>query len=207
MKKLLTLFLFAFSLGAMSQKPMSILDATADKVRKMGDVKIAFTATTFVGSEESGAIHGTMLVSGKKLHLSTEDMKSWYDGKTQWSMLAGSGEVNVTTPTQKEIAAINPYSFISHYKKGYRLSMKKTNLRGKEVYEIHMTATKAQNPAQEIYVDIAAADHTPLCIRVRQDSEWNRISLLSLQGGMNFPDSDFTFPKEQYPNVEIIDLR
>lgn len=207
MKKLLTLLLLALSLLTSAQKPMSILDATADKIRKMGDVKIAFTATTFIGSEESGDIHGTMLVSGKKLHLSTEDMKSWYDGKTQWSMLTGSGEVNVTNPTEKEIAAINPYTFISHYKKGYRLTMKKSTLRGKEVYEIHMTATKSQNPAQEIYVDIAVADYTPLCIRVRQDNEWNRISLQSLQGGMNFPSSDFTFPKEEYPDVEIIDLR
>ncbi len=46
-----------------------------------------------------------------------------------------------------------------------------------------------------------------MCIRVRQDKDWHRISIRSFQGGQNFQDSDFTFPKEKYPTAEIIDLR
>ena len=46
-----------------------------------------------------------------------------------------------------------------------------------------------------------------MCIRVRQDKDWHRISIRSFQGGQNFQDSDFTFPKAQYPTAELIDLR
>lgn len=207
MKKILTLLVCLLSLGAMAQKPMKVLDATAAGIRKAGDVKVSFTATTFVGSTEQGSTSGTMLLKGRKMQLSTPDMKTWYDGKTQWSMLTESGEVNVSNPTEKEIAAINPYSFLSHYKKGYKMSMKEKTLRGQQAYEVHMTATSTSNPAQEIYVDVAKDSYTPLCIRIRQDEEWNRISIHSIQGGMNFPDSDFVFPKNEYTDVEVVDLR
>lgn len=195
------------SLGAVAQKPMKVLDETAGRIRKMGDVNISFTATTFAGNTESGSTQGSMLLSGKRMQLTTPDMKTWYDGKTQWSMMAESGEVNVTNPTEKEMAAVNPYTFLSHYKKGYRLSMKETTLRGQQTYEVHMVATSQKNPAQEIYVNVSKSNYTPLCIRVRQDEEWNRITIHDLKGNMQTSDADFTFPKSEYTDVEIIDLR
>ena len=76
--------------------------------------------------------------------------------------------------------------------------MKESTLRGQATYEVHMLATKPDNPAQEIYVDVARADHMPLCIRIRQGKEWNRITIKSLQGGMKLADSDFVFPSTEY---------
>lgn len=207
MNRLLVAFsLCLLSLWTTAQKPMNVLDEAAASVRMAGNMKIGFTATTFSDGKELSSTTGTMLLKGKKMQLDTPEMKMWYDGTRQWTMLTGSDEVNSSIPTAKEMASVNPYSFISAYKKGYRMSMRETSLRGQQVYEIHMRATKTENPAQEIYVDVSKADSSPLCIRIRQDNEWNRISIHSLQGGMDFPDSDFTFPREQYPDCEIIEL-
>jgi hypothetical protein len=102
---------------------------------------------------------------------------------------------------------MNPYSFLGLYKKGYKMKVRQTKLRGKDAYEVHLIANKTTNINQEIYIDVAKNDYTPLCIRVRQDNDWNRISIHSLQGNQHFTESDFEFPKSEYPNVEIIDLR
>ncbi len=207
MRKLLSVILLFMSLGSMAQNARQILDATAAKIRQMGDVKGTFTATSFNGTTEQGSTKGTMLLQGKKMQLSTDDMKMWYNGKTQWSLMPESGEVNVSTPTEREMAHMNPYSFINMYKKGYKMTVSTTKLRGKDVYEVHLIARNARNNAQEMYIDVTKNDYTPLCIRVRQDNEWNRISIHSLLGNQHFTDADFEFPKSEYPNIEIIDLR
>ena len=208
MRKIFTVMALCMATAAiMAQKPVKVLDAAAARIRKAGNVQVKFTATTFEGSQEQGSTTGVILIKDKKMQLSTPEMRMWYDGKTQWSLITESGEVNVTNPTEKEVAGMHPYSFISYYKKGYRLSMKETTLRGQQAYEVHMTATDSSRPAQEIYVDVSKNDYTPMCIRIRQDGEWNRISVYSLQGGMDFPDSDFVFPSSEYKDVEIIDLR
>ena len=207
MRKILTALLLLLSLGSMAQNARQILDAAAAKVKQMGDVKASFTATAFNGTTEQASTKGTMLLQGKKMHLSTDDVKIWYNGKTQWSLIPESGEVNVTTPTEPEIATTNPYSFINLYKKGYKMKVRTTKLRGKDTYEVHLVARNDRNSVQEIYIDVAKNDYTPLCIRVRQDNNWNRISIHSLQGNQHFTDTAFEFPKSEYPNVEIIDLR
>lgn len=208
MRKVFTVItLCIIAVAALAQRPIKVLDTAAERVRKAGDVQVKFTATTFEGSDEQGSTAGVMLLKGKKMQLSTPEMRMWYDGKTQWNLITESDEVNVTTPTEKEMAGMHPYSFISHYKKGYRLSLKEVTLRGQQAYEVHMTAIDRDKPAQEIYVDVSKSDYSLMCIRIRQDSEWNRIVIHSLQGGMNFPDSDFVFPSSEYKDVEIIDLR
>ena len=199
--------LLAFAMAVTAQSAMKVLDKTASSIRKAGDVQVKFAAATFVDGVEQTSTEGVMLLRDKSMQLTTPEMRMWYDGHTQWSMINESGEVNVTNPTEREMAAINPYTFISHYKKGYRLSMKESTLRGQATYEVHMLATKPDNPAQEIYVDVARADHMPLCIRIRQGKEWNRITIKSLQGGMKLADSDFVFPSSEYRDVEVIDLR
>ena len=207
MKKILTIILLLLSIGSMAQNARQILDATASRIKKMGDVKATFTATSFNGTTEQGSSKGAMFLQGKKMYLSTNDMMMWYNGTTLWSMMKESSEVNVSTPTEREMANMNPYSFLGLYKKGYKMSAKQTKLRGKDVYEVHLIARYAGSNAQEMYVDVTKNDYTPLCIRVRQDNDWNRISIHSLQGNQHFTANDFEFPKNDYPNIDIIDLR
>ena len=53
-----------------------------------------------------------MLLSGKRLKLSTPQLITWYDGKTQWNYIVNANEVDVSYPTKKEMTTLNPYSFL-----------------------------------------------------------------------------------------------
>ena len=184
-----------------------VLDNAASLIRKSGDVKTEFTATTFTGTTEQGSTSGTMLLQGKKFQLNTPEMITWYDGKQQWCYVPETEEVNLTIPTEKEMQAVNPYAFLNLYKKGYDITMRESTLRGEQTYEVHLLAQDAKLSAQEIYIDVRRSDYLLLCIRVRQDKDWHRISIHSCQGGQKIQESDFTFPKEKYPNAELVDLR
>ncbi len=113
MKKIFTCIMCLLSMAASAQNARQILDDTATKIKQMGDVKVNFTATSFSGTTEQAKTNGTILLQGKKMQLSTDDMKMWYNGKTQWSLMPESGEVNVSTPTEREMTSMNPYSFLN----------------------------------------------------------------------------------------------
>ena len=65
-------------------------------------------------------------MKGDKFLLETEGVTTWFDGRTQWSYLASSDEVNVSEPTLEELQSINPYSWLSLYKQDYKLKVAKT---------------------------------------------------------------------------------
>ena len=59
---------------------------------------------------------------GNKFVLETDEMKTWYNGECQWSLIFDMEEVNLSEPTQEELTEINPYELLNLYKKGYSSS-------------------------------------------------------------------------------------
>ena len=209
MRKGFILFiLWAFcSLGAAAQNAKEILDATAARMMESGGVRAQFKATQFQGTTPESETTGTLLISGQQFQMETPEMTTWYDGKTQWAMLKGAGEVNVSEPTEEERAAMNPSTLINIYKKGYSYKLKKSTLRGKPTYSIYLKAKNKKAAFSEIYVDVEQGTNNPLCLRAKRDGNWMRLAILSFQAGQTLPATTFTFPTQDYPDIEVIDLR
>lgn len=205
---LLTLCLcVAAATTATAQSARSVLDKTAARMTASGDVKAQFKATTFSGTTPQSEAKGTLVLSGRKFHMTTDELITWFDGTTEWSMMTGSDEVNISTPTEEEQAAVNPATLISIYKKGYRYTLKESSLRGKPTYVVYLKAKNKKMPFTDMIVDVDKATFNPLCLRAKKDGDWLRIAILSFQNGLSLPASTFTFPSKDYPNVELIDLR
>ena len=45
---------------------------------------------------------------------------------------------------------------------------------------------------KEVYVDIRKSDYQPLCIRVLEDKDWQRVSILDFKGNLHLGDDFFT---------------
>ena len=192
---------------AYAQDAMKVLDIAADRIRKAGNVQIEYKASIFSGATETATTVGTMWLQESKLKLETEDVITWYDGKTRWLYIPSSNEVSIDAPSKKEMAAMNPYTFMNIYKKGFKMTVKETVLRGEAVYEVYLKARYAKMEVKEVYVDIRKSDYQPLCVRVREDKDWQRVSVLSFKGNLKLDDNFFTFPKSEYPDVLINDMR
>ena len=216
MKRIALFFLLALTsvfatstLGAGKDKETrKILDATAQHITKSGGISINFTATTLLGKVNQGSISGTMDIQGKKFFMQTSEMQTWFDGKTSWSMQTGDSEVNMTEPTGTELQAMNPYAFVDIYKHGFNYKMKKGSLvNGKQGYKIYLTADNAKQEIREMFLEIDN-QYNPVRVSMRQGkNQWVRIVVNSFKTGQSFNDDHFVFPKENYPNAEIIDLR
>lgn len=195
------------SLQLFADDAMKVLDIAADRIRKAGDIEIEYKASIFSGATEKASATGTMWLRENQMKLDAEGITTWYDGKTRWCYVPTSNEVNIDEPSKKEMAAMNPYTFMGIYKKGFKMTVKETVLRGEAVYEVYLKARYAKMDVKEIYVDIRKSDYQPLCIRVRESNDWQRVSITNFKSNLKFENEFFTFPTNDYPNVLINDMR
>lgn len=208
LKKHLILLAFALvPLFMQAQSAREVLDATAARLSAPGGIKAKFKATQFNGNNAEGEAAGTLLLRGRAYQVKTNELTTWYDGTTQWSMMNGSDEVNVTTPSEAEQAQLNPATLINIYKKGYKCTMNKSTLRGHKTFVVHLIAKSKKAYYTDIYVDVEQGTYTPLCFRAKHDGNWMRLSVLSFMSGLDLPASDFVFPAKDFPKAEVIDLR
>ncbi len=207
MRKTLSLLAVLVSICIQAQDAMKVLDIAADRIRKAGNVKIEYKTGIFSNGTETASSSGTMWLQESKMKLEADGIKTWYNGKTRWCYVPEANEVNIDEPNKKEMAAMNPYTFMNIYKKGFKMTVKETVLRGEAVYEVYLKARYAKMEVKEIYVDVRKSDYQPLCIRLRENKDWQRVSVLSFKGNLNLSDDFFTFKESEYPNVLINDMR
>lgn len=204
MMKQLYMFLVLFCLGigqTQAQSAMSVLEKAAANFRKAGGVKIGYT---YQVGDENGA--GQIQLKGRKFVNHMDGQTIWFDGKTMWTYVPDNEEVNVTTPTQKELAKMNPYAFLSLYKKGYKATLRGKD--SKQYYAVELTATDAKRSPKSILVHVNRTDYRLQYARLSLSSgETLTVKVSSYAAKQTWTDSHFTFPKKSYPKAEIIDLR
>jgi len=203
MKKILFTLLLSLCCAATvhAQSATSILDKAAATFRKAGGVKIGYT---YQMNGQGGA--GDIQLKGNKFVNHMDGQKLWFNGKTLWTYIPDNQEVNVTTPTQKELAKMNPYAFISLYKKGYKATLGGNGT--KKYYVIQLTATNTKRSPSRITVHVSRSDYRLLYAKLTLSSgDTLTVSVTSYKDRQQWADSHFAFPSKSYPDVEVIDLR
>lgn len=204
---LFTVWMLFLTIPMVAQQPdaRDILDRAADAFRREGSIKITFSVRA-----PEGNTNGSIRLKGDKFLLETEGVTTWFDGRTQWSYLASSDEVNVSEPTPEELQSINPYSWLSLYKQDYKLKVAKTgNASDDTAYKVVMNATKRSQDMQCIILYIEKGSFRPLKLSmVQRDSKDAAVVFInSYQTGKNYDDSLFVFDRKAYPTAELVDLR
>ena len=174
-----------------------ILDKTASVVGRKGGASANFT----VSSSKVGTVSGSIAIKGNMFHARTPQAIVWYNGKTQWSYMKSTNEVNISTPTEAQKMKMNPYTFLTMYKSGYNLSMTR---KGKN-YNVHLVAQNKTRSVQEVYLSINSS-YTPTTVKMREGQTWTTIAITNFRA-QSQPTSTFTFRVKDFPSAEIMDLR
>ncbi len=204
------LFLFSvamFATGKRDAATRQVLDKAVQQLTEQGGVSFNYLIINNPGKENQTRTSGSMDVQGNKFYLNSPDMLSWYDGKTQWSMIPNDTEVNMSEPSPAEQQAMNPTILLQLYKKGFDYKMKQGKLsNGENGYKIYLNADNKKQKIREMYIEVTDS-YRLTRISILEGKNWMRIVLSNTKTGKKFADSHFTFPAKQYPNVEIIDIR
>ncbi|MFA4046753.1 cell envelope biogenesis protein LolA [Prevotella sp. PCHR] len=194
---LLTLTVFSLCMSAQTQvQARKILDKTASIVGRKGGASASFTI-----KGKHGNASGRISIKGNKFTARTSDAIVWFDGKTQWTYMKSSQEVNVSNPTEAQQQAMNPYKFITLYKNGFNLSMKNVA----SGWQIHLVATNKSRSIKEMYITVGK-DYLPKEVKMLQSSGWTTVAISGFKAS-NISDSAFRFNAREFPHAEIIDLR
>ncbi|MCI6671348.1 MAG: LolA-like putative outer membrane lipoprotein chaperone [Prevotella sp.] len=199
-KEILTLFMLLaclFAYGQSNKQAMTILD----KCLKKTNIQSGLSANFTISSKSYGKTSGSTLLKGNKFKVITPESTIWFNGKTQWTYLKATDEVNITTPNSSEWLALNPYSFISLYKQGYSATPKTIN----NTYQVHLKATSKTKNIQELYL-LIGKDYSLRQVKLLHGKEWITLTITSLKS-TKLSDTVFVFNKKDYPKAEIIDLR
>ena len=202
MKKTLLVSLLLFTTICISAQNATearkILDKTASVIGRKGGASASFK----ISSAKIGSTSGTIAIKGNKFHARTPQAIVWFNGKTQWSYMKSTDEVNISTPTEAQQMSMNPYKFINMYKQGYTLSMNKSG----QNYNVHLVAQNKQRTVQEMYILVNAKTYTPSQVKMREGQTWTTITISSFQA-KNQPDAIFAFKAKDFPTAEVVDLR
>ena len=199
MKKLfftLLSILLPYCLSAQTDKAKVVLDKVISTLTKEGGIQIDFEGT------ESGSI----VMKGEKFYLHSGQIQSWYDGKTQWSYVADTEEVNISHPTPEELQGINPYFILVNYQENFNSSYKgMKSHEGKQVQEIVLVPKGNANERITLWI---SKMNYPIYIKVENNGKpVSEINVKAIQKQEQITDHAFRFNKSLYPNAEIIDLR
>ena len=186
-----------FCTATFAQTAKSVLDKAAANITVKSGVQANFKM-----SGSMGTTSGTIAVKGKKFHATTPQAIVWFDGKTQWTYMKNNDEVNVTTPTEAQLQAINPYNFINLYKNGYSYMLNKS---GKD-YVVHLTASSKDKKIREMFISVNKTSYTPTQVKLLQGTKWTIFDIIDLKK-QNISDTQFRFNAKDFPQAEVIDLR
>lgn len=185
------------TVASYGQSAKSVLDKAASVVSNKSGVQASFS----ISSQQYGNISGTISIKGQKFHATTKEATVWFDGKTQWTYVKKNDEVNINTPTQSDLQAINPYNFIYMYKQGYTATMTKDA----QNFVVTLKGEKGKS-IQEMVITINKQTYVPSQLRMLKNKQWTTINVSNFKT-VTLSDGTFRFNPKAYPNAEIIDLR
>ncbi|MDR3250156.1 MAG: outer membrane lipoprotein-sorting protein [Tannerella sp.] len=186
-----------------------IVEKTSQLYREWGGMEIAFVANiSSVKNGTSESFEGTITMKGDKFVLKTPDMTTWFDGKTQWTYITRNNEVNVIEPSDKDLRFLNPMFLINDYKKDFNVSLigESTSGNAKTAYDI-LLVPKKNDDFEKIEVQIEKSTFLPARLVATMRNDMRSSITIRQINRSNEADAVFLYPKEQYPDAEIIDLR
>lgn len=204
MKKFILLAIAVLSCGIIAAQDADRMMATL--IRTIGDKGISCDATISAGNGND-EIRVRLIMKGEQWFLQTPETAVWYDGKTEYSGIVEDDkviEVMIQECSTEEQMSGNPFLVIKHHD-GFNVSATDSRT-------LVLTAEDQKKGAYEGILKVVVTfgtDNRPTLIRIRQkdmgDSDIT-MKITRYETGTT-SESDFTFPKDKWPDAEIIDLR
>lgn len=193
------LLLTFISVNVSAQTAKQILDKAAQTFRNAGGV-----AVTYNYSSQGQSGEGVLKMKDGKFTNAFGDFVLWFNGTTLWTLVRSNEEVNVTTPSAQEINRMNPYAFLSLYKKNYNLTKGPS---GGTYNTVELRAKSQQAQLQHITIRIDKRTNHPTLVTMTGGNYNAKITVNSVKSHQPFNTKTFTFQKSAWPDVDVIDLR
>ncbi len=186
-------------------KAIALLEEVSTKTKAYKSIKVDFTYTmenTKAKINETKS--GTLLISGDKYKMSASGQTVICDGKTIWTYIQESNEVQINTLDNKD-DALTPSKLLTSYNANYKSKMIKSTEPGIESVELIPNTSKNFTKA------ILGIDKVKKQIRsfTLFDKSGNTFTykIKTFLTDIPVTNGDFSFDEKKFPDVEVIDMR
>ena len=185
-----------------------ILKQVSEKTKSFSTIRISFTYNM---DNPSAKVHeteiGVLIIKGDQYRLDIAGQKVISDSKTSWTYIAEANEVQINTVEEDE-NALTPTRLLTSYSEDYKSKLVNEitkDGRAQYVIELKPNADKTFTSV-ELNIDKELFRITRIAI---QDKTGNTFSYIvnKFEPNVTVKETDFTFKAEDYPGVEVIDMR
>jgi outer membrane lipoprotein-sorting protein len=209
MKYLIIILGVALSFGVVAQskdqKAKTLLDEVSAKAKAARSIRADFTYTM---ENTKAKLHeeksGSVLISGDKYRMTATGQTIICDGKTIWTYIKESNEVQINAVDGNQ-DAITPTTLLTTYGENFNAKMVKSDDATLELIEL--SPKKIKNITKVILrIKKAAKQVDGFSIFDKGGSVFNyRIKNYTTDQSVN--NNEFTFDSKKFPGIEIIDMR
>ncbi|MCX6251160.1 MAG: outer membrane lipoprotein carrier protein LolA [Bacteroidetes bacterium] len=190
------------------QKAVSLLDEVSAKTKAYKSIKAEFSYTMENKQAKINEVKtGSLLIQGDKYRLSVAGQIVICDGKTIWTYIQESNEVQINNLNEKD-EALTPSKLLTSYNENYKPKI----IRDKNQTDPNIeTVELTPKASKTITKAIVAIDKTRLQVKsfMLFDKNSNVFTYKVTKFSTDVPvtNADFSFNPKQYPGVEVIDMR
>lgn len=197
---IITLLMISASFSVNANDANSILANASNKLVNSKSISATFSLINNGKAEQ-----GSITIAGDKFTITTDELSTWFDGKTQWTYSSSINEVNISEPTPEELQFINPFAIIKNFKTEFNAKLL-SNTNG--VHKVILTPKNKNASIKNIELSLNSSNSFPTLVVINATNNIKTtIKVKSIKTGDSLPISTFTFNTKNYPNIEIIDLR
>jgi outer membrane lipoprotein-sorting protein len=216
MKKSIFIFfiaalVFVPVMKAQDERAGKILDRLFEGIQSAPSVWVDFTISISSPRDNfSDEMDGEMIMKGDKYRLSIMDMETWFDGTSIHTYMADANEVMISDPDDADGGLMtNPARLFSIYSDEFKYRLTgELNRDGKRLYEIdlHPKDREQEFHTMKLFID-RDGNFIHSAVIAARDGNIYTFTVNNFNRTKQMPDSHFVFRTEDYPGVEVIDMR
>jgi outer membrane lipoprotein carrier protein len=151
---------------------------------------------------------GEITVHGNQYHLTTQQQEIINNGQTIWTYLVEANEVQITDYDPEQTAAM-PWTIFANYRQDYALGRLDTHrIKGYVCNVVELVPKDDENGLCKIVLTIAHTTKHIQCLEVLDSNQiLHTFSVTNFTYDLKLNKSFFNFNLDNYPNIEVIDMR
>ena len=191
-----------------SKKAEKIIEEITKKTQEYKSVEFEFTFTYQDPSNgDDVSEQGKLTISGDKYILEIEGQTVICDGETMWTYIEDAWEVQINA-IEEDDESITPSKLLTQYNEEYKARIEKEyKIEGVQYQRIEL---KPEEGKKWVKLDVIVnADKQEISEITIHDKNGGKINykIDKMTPDIEVTDEDFTFNPEDYPEVEIVDMR
>lgn len=213
MRKLILLsllvILFSNSFAQKDANAEKILAKVSETYKSYDSFRIKFSLTIENVEEKIKETSlGVADIKGERYKINIMNAETYFDGKTRYTYLKDSQEVNISTPEESDAELANPAKIFSLYKNGFKYSLAKEYIKdGVSIAEIILEPVKEKDYSKIVLLVDKKTSRIISFMSVGKEGNNITLKMTNIDINQNFENSYFIFNTKSHPGVEIIDMR